>query len=379
MKFRNLLLLSMLLLAGFTAKAASDADFAIANASDFEYVGTNNTLVTDVTGIGTSAYYLLYGNLGALDPVAGSTGGFYAGITAAGATATEACVWQFIEITDSTFYVYNVAAEQFLAIPTEWSAAALTADVATAAPILVKASANIDSTFTLAYFDAEGKEFLYQDRGTNNMGVYPPADNGGAYDLDGKSDWTIYRADVKVTQYFPITFTPANGLPAQSTATGVDPTPWKSPVINTGEAVSSFRITVTQTSPGNAARFHDFIFFCMSELTVYDGTGTKVELGESNYSTNALQTTEGAISYLCDGATTLSSGDNAAFFHSTWGSATAAIGAEHYIEVSLPTSLSEFSFEIAPRSHSSWTNLARNYPSIIHITAGGVTYDPFAS
>ena len=74
----------------------------------------------------------------------------------------------------------------------------------------------------------------------------------------------------------------------------------------------------------------------IAEFYLYDGEGNLVELTVDNFYTNAQETIEGPMEYICDK-------DKNSFWHSAW---TFNIGAYHYLEVTIPDglNLTEFSF-----------------------------------
>lgn len=355
MKVKKFLLLCMCLLTGFST----------VKALNYQYVGKNNTKITNVAGIGTTGFYLLEGNLGVKDAAAGTAGGYYSGITAKGSAASEDCVCRLINATDSTFYVYFPSTESYWKIPTKWDSGALTGDKKEAATVKIKASSNIAGTFDITYSDTNNKVFYFQDWGSSGLGVYPPSENNGAIDVDGESEWTIYRADVKQEADFPLLVTKADGIPSTPSATAKT---FHSRTFYSSEPISSVRFTVMHTAPGDSYNAYDhigYVFFALSEMGMYDADGKKIELTADNFSSNATEESEGAIANLCDG-------DLTNYFHSCWDTHTGIIGGEHYLEVSLPEPVYGFSFEMTAR------NNYKNFPCEIGITKGGVAYDIYA-
>ena len=356
MNFKKLLLLL----------ACTFAGFATAGAVDYQYVGTSNAKVTAVSGIGTSAYYLLHGNLGAVVSSAGTPGGFYAGITAKGETADAECVCKLITVTDSTFYVFFPTTGNYWKKPIKWQGGQLTTDKTEAAIVKIKASTTLTGSFTMTYTDDNGKLFYFQDWGNgNNLGAYPPDENKGSVDVDGESDWTIYRADVKQEAAFPLLITKADGIVTPTATSKV----FRSRTFYSTDAISAVRFTVDHTVPSdayNTGSHQGFLFFALAEFGMYDAEGNKIDLTEANFASNATEAKEGAIANLCDG-------DLTNFFHSCWSTHAEPIGGEHYLEVTLPNPVYGFSFEMTAR-----TNF-KNFPSEIGITKGGTAFDFYST
>lgn len=173
-------------------------------------------------------------------------------------------------------------------------------------------------------------------------------------------------------QTFPFTLTTADGLPEQTQDAAKSFTRWISPTYTFDEPVSSFRLTVTHTSWQDAYATNNngsrgYIFFTMGEFYLYDAAGNQVELTEDNFYSNAGASNEGPISALCDG-------DEGTHFHTQYSDTQAPrpIGAEHYLEITLPEPMTSFSFGYAKRTNNA------NIPSEIIVTKGGVDADPYA-
>ena len=148
-----------------------------------------------------------------------------------------------------------------------------------------------------------------------------------------------------------------------------------SPTYTFDEPVSSFRLTVTHTSwqdafntSANGGR--GYVFFTMGEFYLYDAAGNQVELTAENFNANATEavaTGDGSIAGLCDG-------DVSTHYHTCYSDndGDKPIGAEHWLEVTLPEPMTSFSFGFYKRSNNA------NIPSEIIVTKGGETADPFA-
>ena len=172
---------------------------------------------------------------------------------------------------------------------------------------------------------------------------------------------------------FPVKFTTADGLPAQTTAAANSFKDWMSPVLTFAEPVSSFRMTVTHTSWQDAYCVnHDggkgYVFFTLGEFYLKDAAGNDIALSADNFASNAYANNgDGSWEGLCDG-------DISTHFHTCYSTTDQPrpIGAEHYLEVTLPEPMTSFQFGFYKRSNNA------NIPSEIILTAGGVDADPYA-
>ncbi len=115
---------------------------------------------------------------------------------------------------------------------------------------------------------------------------------------------------------------------------------YTSPLYRFTDKVETFRITVSLTR-GNTK------YFCLSELELYDADGNKIELTESNVTSNAdhnalnPNTTDGG------GLAALFDGQTSTYFHSAWQNMPAE---DHYLEVTLPDGgYDAFSFRMVSR------------------------------
>ena len=180
---------------------------------------------------------------------------------------------------------------------------------------------------------------------------------------------------VAQTQTFPFTLTTDDGLPVQTSAAASAFTQWVSPTYTFAEPVSSFRLTVTHTSwqdafntSANGGR--GYVFFTMGEFYLYDAAGNQVQLTPDNFSANATEavaTGDGSIAGLCDG-------DVSTHYHTCYSDndGEKPIGAEHWLEITLPEPMTSFSFGWYKRSNNA------NIPCEVIVTKGGEEADPFA-
>jgi len=82
--------------------------------------------------------------------------------------------------------------------------------------------------------------------------------------------------------------------------------------------------------------------FALSEFNVLTGAGDTITLAESNFSTNAEESSEGSIANICDGNTST-------YFHSMW-SAAPNPEAFHHLKVTFPEAMDSFKFSFDSRN-----------------------------
>ncbi len=130
--------------------------------------------------------------------------------------------------------------------------------------------------------------------------------------------------------------TTANGLPGTSSG---DQYSFTSGTITASSAVKHIRITFYDTF-GHNTWADSYKFVCLSEFYLYNAEGTEIDLAESNFSTNATESTgEGPLSNICDGNTGTGN-----YWHSAWSN---AIGAYHYLQIAIPDDVTDLtSFKI---------------------------------
>jgi len=114
---------------------------------------------------------------------------------------------------------------------------------------------------------------------------------------------------------------------------------YTSPVYHLKDEVKKLRFTVTETTSND--RGGGYPCFALAEFFIYDGNGNQITLSARNFSTNAQEPKEGPMRNICDN-------NYGTFFHSLWSYLDESTG-PHYIEVSLPRSMKEFSFAYVSR------------------------------
>ena len=103
--------------------------------------------------------------------------------------------------------------------------------------------------------------------------------------------------------------------------------------------VKRLRFIVPETTSGDSGG--GYPCFALAEFYLYDGNGKQVSLTAKDFSTNAQEPSEGPMRNICDN-------NVGTFFHSLWSYRNESTG-EHYIDVSLPTSMKDFAFGYVSR------------------------------
>ncbi|MBO4443257.1 MAG: hypothetical protein J5814_00595, partial [Bacteroidaceae bacterium] len=165
--------------------------------------------VTDVkkaSELNTEDLYAMYGNLGKLNSAAGSPGGYYRGVTAAGAKATNYTLFKLENgSTAGTYKIHFVEDDVYLKNPTGWASMELTTNADEAADLYFEESTRLNRAFwiytkakftgqnasEIDYVDADAM-YRLQDWGEYGMGVYPIV-KLEEDDTDGESDWFIRK------------------------------------------------------------------------------------------------------------------------------------------------------------------------------------------
>ena len=139
---------------------------------------------------------------------------------------------------------------------------------------------------------------------------------------------------------------------------GTEQYEYTSPVLTLEEASNTLYFTFLKGKSNRADAGIDksgYPFVAFSEFYLYDGDGNKIVLDASNFSTNAQETSEGAIENICDD-------DRSTFWHSTWSD-----GANdyHYLLITLPEGqkVSDFRFGYFTRY------TLQCLPAVIHVSS----------
>lgn len=143
----------------------------------------------------------------------------------------------------------------------------------------------------------------------------------------------------------PITLTRADGLCDKLDFSYDD---WKqhyyytSPVYHLDKTVKRLRFIVDETTSGDAGG--GYPCFALAEFYLYDGNNRQISLTARNFSTNAQEPTEGPMKNICDN-------NVGTYFHSLWSYRDDSTG-PHYIDVTLPRAIKDFSFSYVSRYES---------------------------
>lgn len=127
---------------------------------------------------------------------------------------------------------------------------------------------------------------------------------------------------------------------------------WNSETLSFPTPVKKLRFKVLETNTKGASNGHQF--FSIAEFRVLDASGNEVSLSAENFVTNAQESTEGALSNICDKKTST-------FFHSTWSANTYE---DHFIQIELPEEMSELKLSFDSR-------IGNNVPTLVVLS--GVT------
>lgn len=127
---------------------------------------------------------------------------------------------------------------------------------------------------------------------------------------------------------------------------------WNSETLSFPTPVKKLRFKVLETNTKGASNGHQF--FSIGEFRVLDASGNEVSLSAENFVTNAQESTEGALSNICDKKTST-------FFHSTWSAKTYE---DHFIQIELPEEMSQLKLSFDSRN-------GNNVPTLVVLS--GVT------
>ena len=150
------------------------------------------------------------------------------------------------------------------------------------------------------------------------------------------------------TSTWALSLTKADGLPGTFNGYSYE---YTSPIITAPSPIKKLRLTVTDSNTGDSGS--GYICFAIAEFYLYDAQGNAVALTAKDFTTNAQEPKEGPLADIVDG-------DMFTYFHSTWSEAAEA---EHYIEVTLPEPMSEFTISYLSRNE-------RTVPTAITLTEG---------
>ena len=143
---------------------------------------------------------------------------------------------------------------------------------------------------------------------------------------------------------------------------------YTSPTFVLEQPIEELYLTFIHTNDGD----HGGGYECtaLANLAIFDENGEQLELTAEDFSTNAQEPSEGAIEGICD-VYADGTPDVSTYWHSLWSSSNKSTN-EHYICVSLPKSLSCFSFQYITRG----TGIA---PKEIVVDSKPYHYEPDAN
>ena len=159
-----------------------------------------------------------------------------------------------------------------------------------------------------------------------------------AEEQDAPATASVWKYELTATDGLPGTF---NGYSYEYT----------SPLITAPSPIGKLRLTVTDSNTGDSGS--GYICFAIAEFYLYDAQGNAITLTADDFATNAQEPKEGPLADIVDG-------DMFTYFHSTWSE---AADAEHYIEVTLPQPMSQFTISYLTRNE-------RTVPTAITLTEG---------
>lgn len=146
---------------------------------------------------------------------------------------------------------------------------------------------------------------------------------------------------------------------------------WKQNVVLAG-AVKGIRLTFLDRHIGSAGDSGNFPMIAIGEFKLYDENNNEVTLAEANFVANYTETQEGfesTVARLCDG-----NFGAQGYYHSPWS------GSEPqeyiYLDVTFPSALENFTFEVYSRDRSTSQNKVSLFPKKVAITNVGEAYDP---
>ncbi len=164
--------------------------------------------VTDVSQITDGGHYILYGNLSKFDgdEVVGEGSGYYSGINIYESKYPHSsCLFTFEDAGDGKFYLHSLSKNYYVKQPTTWANVNSTYFKNEAAAFTIKEHESHEDMFYIYYTglvddefnELDGTEAVFplQDWG-NNMGTCPLASLDEQFELDGQSEWDIYKVSV---------------------------------------------------------------------------------------------------------------------------------------------------------------------------------------
>ena len=172
-------------------------------------------------------------------------------------------------------------------------------------------------------------------------------------------------------QEWSVTLGAGDGLPGENVKQGTNTIQvYKSDVIKPTEALKTLRFSVAGTYNSEKPNGGNFVT-ALSELVVYAADGETVipYTATSNADHNSSGGTDG------QGLAALNDGNWTNYWHSSW-SGNLIVTDYHHIELTFAEPINEFVIEWGTRPSTS--AVAKNAPTLVGLTKGGVDYVPYA-
>ena len=180
---------------------------------------------------------------------------------------------------------------------------------------------------------------VFENVDKNACTLYVPAGAKATY--EATSGWNEFTNIVELEgegTLEPVYFDSADGMPGTMTDGHHI---WESSLINCDGKINGVRITVFETSGSNNF-YNGYPMVTLGELEFYDAQGNKIEYTADNVTTNSLETSEGSLDALRDGA-------YSTFYHSKWNTGTTP-NDYVYLDVNFPRSVDSFTIKIVGRN-----------------------------
>lgn len=181
-----------------------EADDILDDVEDIHKV-TLGAQVTAVDEIVPGEIYALFGNLNVKNG-AEPTGFYNSFNSVSGSVLNSACAFTFEKDEEGGFYIRNLGADTYMKEPTHWSGVSTTYFKEESFPLTIVPSTNLENAFKLywrgevtdsaaAYFGEGEVYYMMQDWGSY-IGMFT-IDSLAKDDVDGESDWFIYRISME--------------------------------------------------------------------------------------------------------------------------------------------------------------------------------------
>lgn len=166
--------------------------------------------VTDVSQITDGGHYILYGNFNKFDidgeEVVGEGSGYYTGTNLYDSKYPHSCcLFTFENAGDGKFYLHSLSNNYYVQKPITWEGVSSTYFKKDAAPFTIQEHDSHEDMFYIYYTgivndefnELNGTEAVFplQDWG-GEMGSCPLVSLNDQFELDGQSEWSIYKVSV---------------------------------------------------------------------------------------------------------------------------------------------------------------------------------------